>query len=48
MSKQRYKLSDRQLRALTINERPALDANGKTVIEANPDPKPYRFVDDTQ
>ncbi|HFF6201753.1 integrase family protein [Stenotrophomonas sp. GD03819] len=48
MSKQRYKLSDRQLRALTINERPALDANGKTVIEPNPDPKPYRFVDDTQ
>ncbi|MBC9081564.1 integrase family protein [Stenotrophomonas maltophilia] len=47
MSKQRYRLNDRQLRALNINQRPAIDPQGKTVIEQNPDPKPYRFMDGT-
>lgn len=32
MSKQGYRLNERQLRALTTNERPALDKQGKTVI----------------
>jgi len=47
MSKQRYRLNDRQLRALNINQRPAMDPQGKTVIEPNPDPTPYRFMDGT-
>lgn len=47
MSKQGYRLNERQLRALTTNERPTLDKQGKTVIEPNPDPKPYRFQDGT-
>jgi hypothetical protein len=31
-----YRLTQSQLRALTMKERPALDANGNTVLVANP------------
>lgn len=47
MSKRGYTLSERQLRALTVAQRPALDASGKTVLVPNPTGKPYRFQDAT-
>jgi hypothetical protein len=44
----KYRLSQAQLRALTMEQRPALNAEGKTVLEPNPDPRPYRISDGSQ
>src|SRR5579859_7685051 len=43
----KYRLSLKQLRGLTIAQRPALDQDGKTILVANPGRKPYRFSDGT-
>ena len=40
-----YRLTEAQLRALTVDQRPALDAKGRTTLVANPDRAPYRFTD---
>jgi hypothetical protein len=40
-----YRLTEAQLRALTVDQRPALDAKGRTVMAANPSRAPYRFTD---
>lgn len=44
----KYRLSQAQLRALTMEQRPAVNADGKTVLEPNPDPRPYRISDGSQ
>ena len=44
---QKYRLTQAQLRSLTMAERPELDANGKVVFVPNEKGEPYRFVDDT-
>ena len=40
----KYRLSEKQLRKLTLDVKPALDAHGKTVLEPNPTRAPYRFA----
>ena len=42
-----YRLTQTELRALTVKKRPALDRDGNTVVVANPGHKPYRFSDGT-
>jgi hypothetical protein len=44
----KYRLSQAMLRALTVDQRPAVDAQGKTFLEPNPGRKPYRFPDGAQ
>jgi hypothetical protein len=39
-----FRLTDTQVRALTLSKRPALDARGKTVLVDNVDHKPYRVA----
>lgn len=43
----KYRLTLAQLRSLTIRERPALDASGKTILVPNRMGTPYRFADGT-
>jgi hypothetical protein len=43
-----YRLSQAQLRALTVGLRPAVNGEGKTVLEPNPGKRPYRFSDASQ
>lgn len=43
----KYRLSQSQLRALTVDQRPAMAA-GKTILVPNPGRKPYRFADGSQ
>jgi len=44
----KYRLTQAQLRALTVDQRPALDSNGKTILVKNPKRTPYRFADGSQ
>jgi hypothetical protein len=44
----KYRLTQGQLRALTVNHRPAIGADGKTQLVKNAGGKPYRFSDGTQ
>jgi len=44
----KYRLSQAQLRALTVDQRPGFDAKGRTILVPNPDRKPYRFADGNQ
>lgn len=44
---QKYRLTQAQLRSLTMGQRPALDANGNVVLVSNETGKPYRFGDAT-
>lgn len=44
---QKYRLTQAQLRSLTIGERPELDASGRVVLVPNETGKPYRFADAT-
>ncbi|WP_182212487.1 integrase arm-type DNA-binding domain-containing protein [Stenotrophomonas acidaminiphila] len=43
----KYRLTQAQLRSLTIAKWPELDQQGNVVIVSNPTGKPYRFVDGT-
>lgn len=43
-----YRLSQALLRALTVDQRPTVNAEGKTVLEENPGKRPYRFSDGSQ
>lgn len=45
---QKYRLTQAQLRALTMAQRPALDAKGTVTLVRNVTDKPYRFGDATQ
>ncbi|MDQ7995184.1 MAG: integrase arm-type DNA-binding domain-containing protein [Luteibacter sp.] len=44
----KYRLSQAQLRALSLMQRPGWDAQGKTILEPNPSQRPYRFADGSQ
>jgi integrase len=44
----KYRLTQAQLRGLTLDQRPALDSTGKTVLVPNPGRRPYRFADGSQ
>lgn len=44
----KYRLSQAQLRTLTVDQRPAFDAKGHTILVPNPDRTPYRFADGNQ
>lgn len=44
---QKYRLTQAQLRSLTMDQRPALDAKGNVVLVPNETGKPYRFGDAT-
>jgi len=46
-SEAKYRLTQTQLRALTVEQRPAIGVDGKTVLIKNPGRKPYRFPDGT-
>jgi integrase len=48
MASKKHRLTQTQLRALTIDQRPALDKDGKTVFVKNSGRKPYRFADGSQ
>lgn len=41
----KYRLTQAQLRSLTVAQRPALNKQGNVVLEPNPTGKPYRFAD---
>ena len=43
----KYRLTQTLLRALTVEQRPTLDADGKTVLVLNKGRAPYRFADGT-
>lgn len=43
----KYRLTQAQLRALTVSKRPALRSDGSTELVKNPEGKPYRFSDGT-
>lgn len=43
----KYRLTQAQLRALSIEQRPELDEKGRVVLVPNPGAKPYRFRDGT-
>jgi hypothetical protein len=43
----KYRLTQSQLRALTVEHRPALGPDGKTVLVKNAGKRPYRFSDST-
>lgn len=43
----KYRLTQAQLRSLSIEQRPELDENGRVVLVPNPGGKPYRFRDGT-
>jgi hypothetical protein len=43
-----YRLSQGQLRALTVDQRPVVNGEGKTELEPNPGKRPYRFSDGSQ
>ncbi len=44
----KYRLSQAQLRRLTVDQRPAFDAAGRTILVPNPNRTPYRFADGNQ
>ncbi len=44
---QKYRLTKAQLRDLDVSKRPAFDKDGRAVLVANHDGKPYRFRDAT-
>ncbi|MBB3227130.1 hypothetical protein FHW69_001731 [Luteibacter sp. Sphag1AF] len=44
----KYRLSQSMLRALTADQRPAVDAQDKTFLEPNAGRKAYRFPDGAQ
>lgn len=43
----KYRLTQAQLRSLSIEQRPELDEKGRVVLVPNPGSKPYRFRDGT-
>lgn len=44
----KYRLTQAQLRSLTVEQRPDFDAKGRTILVPNPGKKPYRFADGNQ
>lgn len=44
----KYRLTQEQLRALTVDKKPQIGKDGRTVLVNNPGRKPYRFSDGTR